>query len=86
MKLFEHLERVNIDGFSPSDVWTSLLICATLPGHPVPSLLQLQGGQKQECEGVSILRIAIYRAIFNTQMQVCQVDDVLDHLRILYRI
>ena len=84
MKLFEHLERVNIDGFSPSDVWTSLLICATLPGHPVPSLLQLQGGQKQECEGVSILRIAIYRAIFNTQMQVCQVDDVLDHLRILY--
>ena len=50
----------------PSDVWTSLLICATLPGHPLPSLLQLQGSQKQECEGVSILRIANHRAIYNT--------------------
>ena len=50
----------------PSDVWTSLLICATLPGHPLPSLLQLQGSQKQECEGVSILRIANHRAMNNT--------------------
>ena len=37
-----------------SDVWADLLLCEALLGHSLPRLLQLQGCQDQERQGVSI--------------------------------